>query len=204
MTTQGPGWYHAQGDPADTQRYWDGSQWVGDPQPAAGSDPAAQAAQGMSQGYAAQPAAGVAAGGATPAEFGTRFVAYLIDTVIVVGGYVAVFIISLVLGAVSNTLGSIFSLLGILGILGFGIWQHIIVQGNTGQTIGKQKQGIKLVKDATGQPVGAGGAFLRIIVGSAFGLLCGVGQLVDLAWPLFDDQKKRLTDKILDNSVVVV
>ena len=30
-----PGWYHAQGDPADTQRWWDGSQWVGDPQPAA-------------------------------------------------------------------------------------------------------------------------------------------------------------------------
>ena len=27
------GWYYAQGDPPDTQRYWDGSAWQGDPQP---------------------------------------------------------------------------------------------------------------------------------------------------------------------------
>ena len=28
------GHYHAEGDPPDTVRYWDGTQWVGDPQPA--------------------------------------------------------------------------------------------------------------------------------------------------------------------------
>lgn len=27
------GWYYAQGDPPDTQRYWDGAAWQGDPQP---------------------------------------------------------------------------------------------------------------------------------------------------------------------------
>ena len=27
-----PGWYNAQGDPPNTQRYWDGTQWVGGPQ----------------------------------------------------------------------------------------------------------------------------------------------------------------------------
>lgn len=27
-----PGWYRAQGDPPDTQRFWDGTQWEGDPQ----------------------------------------------------------------------------------------------------------------------------------------------------------------------------
>jgi len=33
QTPQNPaGWYHAQGDPPDTKRYWDGSQWVGEPQ----------------------------------------------------------------------------------------------------------------------------------------------------------------------------
>ncbi len=26
------GWYHAPGDPEGTQRYWDGAQWIGDPQ----------------------------------------------------------------------------------------------------------------------------------------------------------------------------
>lgn len=27
------GWYEAQGDPPGTQRWWDGTQWVGEPQP---------------------------------------------------------------------------------------------------------------------------------------------------------------------------
>lgn len=26
-----PGWYNAQGDPPGSQRYWDGTQWVGEP-----------------------------------------------------------------------------------------------------------------------------------------------------------------------------
>lgn len=29
----GPGWYHAEGDAPGTVRWWDGSQWVGDPVP---------------------------------------------------------------------------------------------------------------------------------------------------------------------------
>lgn len=28
----GPGWYHAEGDPQGTQRYWNGSEWQGEPQ----------------------------------------------------------------------------------------------------------------------------------------------------------------------------
>ena len=26
------GWYYAPGDPEGTQRYWDGAQWIGEPQ----------------------------------------------------------------------------------------------------------------------------------------------------------------------------
>ena len=32
--SQPPGWYHAEGDPPGTQRYWDGSAWQGGPQAA--------------------------------------------------------------------------------------------------------------------------------------------------------------------------
>ena len=35
---QPPGWYYAHGDPPATQRYWDGSSWVGAPQPVPGSE----------------------------------------------------------------------------------------------------------------------------------------------------------------------
>ncbi len=34
--TQPAGWYHAQGDPPGTQRYWDGSQWQGEAEPLPG------------------------------------------------------------------------------------------------------------------------------------------------------------------------
>ena len=37
-----PGWLHAEGDPAGTERYWDGSAWQGDARPATvvvGKDP---------------------------------------------------------------------------------------------------------------------------------------------------------------------
>lgn len=34
---QAPGWYHAEGDPPGTQRYWDGTNWTGNPMPAGGA-----------------------------------------------------------------------------------------------------------------------------------------------------------------------
>jgi uncharacterized RDD family membrane protein YckC len=33
------GWYHAQGDPPGTQRYWNGEEWEGDPHPVPGASP---------------------------------------------------------------------------------------------------------------------------------------------------------------------
>lgn len=41
------GWYYAEGDPADTQRYWDGSTWQGGPQPALAATAGAPPATGM-------------------------------------------------------------------------------------------------------------------------------------------------------------
>ncbi len=29
----GPGWYHAEGDPERSVRYWNGVRWIGGPQP---------------------------------------------------------------------------------------------------------------------------------------------------------------------------
>ena len=37
----GAGWFHAQGDPPGTQRYWNGQEWVGEPQPVPTPSPAA-------------------------------------------------------------------------------------------------------------------------------------------------------------------
>lgn len=37
----GAGWFHAEGDPAGTERYWNGSEWQGEPRPVAATPPAA-------------------------------------------------------------------------------------------------------------------------------------------------------------------
>ena len=42
-----PGWYYAEGDPPGTQRYWDGTSWLGGPQ-------AATSAGMGQQGYVGQ------------------------------------------------------------------------------------------------------------------------------------------------------
>ena len=39
-TATAPGWYAAEGDPPGTQRYWDGTQWVGGPVPGAAASSA--------------------------------------------------------------------------------------------------------------------------------------------------------------------
>jgi uncharacterized RDD family membrane protein YckC len=143
-----------------------------------------------------------AAGVGTPAEYGTRVVAYLIDFALVFAGYIAVLIVGAIFGAINENLGTIVSLIGLLAVIAFLIWNVVIRQGQTGQTIGKEKQGIRLVEDATGQPVGGGKAFVRVLIASALGFLCGIGTLLDYLWPLWDAERKRLTDKILNFSVV--
>lgn len=263
------GWYYAPGDPEGTQRYWDGAQWIGEPQavqqqpaPAATPDPAPaatpdydqtvqyQAPQtpqqesappaGEYQAPGAAPAAGAPSYGAppeqpgaqpayqqpapaygaapqgyqsygapganvgTPAEWGTRFVAWLIDYGIVFGIYIVGFILALVAGAIADVLGLLMLLVTYVAAIGFSIWNLLLKQGSTGQTIGKEKQNIKLVKDETGEPVGGGMAFVRyLLAGLISGVTCGIYGLLDYLWPLWDPEKKRLTDKIVKMSVVL-
>ncbi len=192
---QPAGWYQAEGDPPGTQRYWDGAQWQGGPQPVS-TEP---------QGFGGVGAATMATSVGVPAEFGQRVIAYLIDYGIVLAGYILAVILGAILGVVSEGLGTLVLIVGMIGAIGVGLWNVIVRQGQTGQSIGKQQQGIKLVSDKTGQPVGGGMAFARIVVAWAISTFtCGLGGLADLLWPLFDSEKKRLTDKALNFSVVNV
>lgn len=190
--SQPPGWYQAQGDPPGTQRYWDGSQWVGGPQ--AAQDSAVEAG-----GYGQQPSYAGSTGTGAPAAYGTRAVALIIDALVGFGIVIAGLIVGFLLGFVSDTLGAIMWMIAVIGgMLVFPIWNAVFKQGQTGQTIGKTKQNIKLVSDTTGGPIGVGPAFIRYLLA---GLLTSICYL-DVLWPLFDEQKKRLTDKILNLSVV--
>lgn len=214
------GWYHAPGDPDGTQRYWDGAQWIGDPQQVRAVP--APAASGFSvpstgqvpPGYGGPGAAASSApagyqpdtshtAGSTPADYGQRVVAYLIDVGLMLVAGIVVLIVGGIAAAVSEVLGVIVFIVGIIAVVGFAIWNLYIRQGSTGQTIGKGQQNIRLVKDDTGQPPGGGMTFVRYLVGGLLSnVTCGVYGILDVLWPLWDQDKKRLTDKIVKMSVV--
>ena len=78
---------------------------------------------------------------------------------------------------------------------------------HNGQTWGKQIVGIRVVRDS-GESVGFGFASLREVV--VKGLLFGIGSsiipiiptLLDLLWPLWDDENRALHDMIVSSHVV--
>ena len=180
-SSQPAGWYHAQGDPPGTQRYWDGGQWLGEPQAMPTDTPA------FAVGGAGAPA------GRRRADAGKRFIAFLIDAGIAVGIYIVGLIIAGIGGGISDSLGTILGLLFFLAYLGYAIWNFWYLQGTTGQTIGKKQQGITLLRQDNGNPVGFGMAFVRGLLSAIFAIPC----YLDHWWILVDQDNQRLSDKVL-------
>lgn len=77
------------------------------------------------------------------------------------------------------------------------IWLYnIYLLGRDGATLGKRWMKIKVL-DPQGQPLGFGKAFLRELVKQILGGLCFLLYL----WPLFDEQKQGLYDKLFSTHV---
>jgi uncharacterized RDD family membrane protein YckC len=92
-----------------------------------------------------------------------------------------------------NAMYYVFVLLGLV-VWGYNRWFQA---GKTGQSWGKKVVGLKLVKEATGEPMGAGGAFLRDLAHIVDGI-CFIGYL----FPLWDAKKQTLSDKIVSTIVI--
>jgi uncharacterized RDD family membrane protein YckC len=90
-----------------------------------------------------------------------------------------------------------------LAALLFSVWNVGWRQGATGQSIGKGILRIRLVRMADGVPpgggIGLGRYFIRTILG---GVTSGVYTLVTLLWPLWDERRQTLDDKIVSTLVV--
>lgn len=132
-------------------------------------------------------------GGMRPplASWGLRVGATLVDGLVAF----AAFLPFLIIGGAAGSFGLI--MLGYLAMFGVWIWQ-MVKQGETGQTIGKKALNIKLLREADGQPVGAGMSIARYFIHFVDGMPCGVGYL----WPLWDEKKQTFTDKIMTTVVV--
>ena len=93
-----------------------------------------------------------------------------------------------------NAMYYVFQLMGLL-LLGYNRWY---MAGTTGQSWGRKALGIRLVSEQTGQPIGAGMAFVRDLTHVLDGMPCLIGYL----WPLWDAKKQTFADKLLKTAVV--
>lgn len=197
--TQPPGWYYAQGDPPGTQRYWDGTQWQGAPQPVPAAGMAGQAV----------------AGGPLYASAGLRIGARFIDLVIY-------FVISLIISAIFGGAGAA----GMGGDFGVGVFIGGIVSAavvggieiylvaNGGQSLGKKMLSTKVVKDDGSEvdmdtslrrfgPYAAAGIFGSIpILGLLVSLAIMVVGLVSFIFLFTKDDLKTLWDNWANTIVV--
>ena len=153
----------------------------------------------------------------TLATFLQRLLAYILDTVM--------FYLPLTAAAALLVVGVIFAVgggdtpgsgglavallalaaIGFLLAAGYIIWWWVTLKN--GQTPGKQLVGIRVVRE-NGEPSGWGYTFLRefVIKGLLGGVLSsitgGIYTVVDHLWPLWDQKRQALHDKMVNTIVV--
>jgi uncharacterized RDD family membrane protein YckC len=121
------------------------------------------------------------------ADTGKRFIAYIID-VVIVG------VVFIVLTLVAKGLGYGLALLGSIGYF-------VYFDGSpSGQTIGKRAMAIRVVDFQTGGSLDYGKAFIRYVGRIVASFLCGLGYF----WAIWDPQHQGWHDKIAGTVVVPV
>jgi uncharacterized RDD family membrane protein YckC len=166
--------------------------------PAFGQPPAygqALPPYGQAPAYS-QPAAG-AWQGPPLASWGQRLAAYLIDSLLAVAVLAACAILAALLGQVSNALGGIVFGLAYVAMFAFVLWQ-LVVQGQTGATIGKRTLGLRLLRERDGQVIGPWLSIARQILHIVDSMPFMLGYL----WPLWDPKRQTFADKIVKTVVI--
>lgn len=173
----------------------------GYPQPPTGGVP-------PQQPYGAYPQTGMPGGmppmpgtGMPPlAHWGLRVGGTLLDGLIIAGPMYALGFIDLAMSDDNGASGpGVFFLIGWLYAIGMGIFQ-LYKEGATGQSIGKKVVGISLRREADGNVLGFGMAFVRKLAHFLDGIACYIGYL----WPLWDAKKQTFADKVCSTVVIVV
>jgi hypothetical protein len=141
--------------------------------------------------------------GATYANWGYRVLAYIIDAIpLALLNTIGFFLgrpetsttttDSGITITTTSGLGIWYWLFWALGIL-YWIWNKGYREGTTTQSLGKSALGMHTVGQQTGQPIGFGAGFGRLLLLYIDFAICYVGVL----WPLWDrDRQCLLSDKI--------
>lgn len=172
-------------------------------QPQYGQQPYGQQPHGQ-PGYGqpgpGMPGYGLPAGGY--ASWIKRVGAYLIDALLFLVAYIPILVGDVLLTNASNDgstsgVGLLLTLIGVIATIAVFVWNICLKGGRTGYTVGKAAIGIKLISESTGQPIGAGMAFVRQIA-HILDSICYIGYL----WPLWDGKRQTFADKLLKTIVV--
>jgi uncharacterized RDD family membrane protein YckC len=140
-------------------------------------------------------------GGGQLAGWGSRVGASLLDSLI---AFIPIPIGAIAAVAISgnleqlNSAGQTAMAIGYIAYFVLIIWNRIIRQGRTGQSIGKKIVGLKVVAASTGQPLGVGKCLGREVCAIIFSNFC----FLNLLWPLWDKQHQTWHDKVVADIVV--
>jgi uncharacterized RDD family membrane protein YckC len=141
----------------------------------------------------------------------SRVGAALLDGLILVG--VIVLLGAVIAGAVAvnNVLGIVVGvILGIAILVVYVAYPAYFMAregDHNGQTLGKQATGIRVIRD-NGQPFDIGNGLLRefvvklLLFGWVGGFFFSIPTLLNVLWPLWDDQNRALHDMIVSTHVI--
>ncbi len=140
------------------------------------------------------------------AGFGSRFLASIIDAVIILTvNFVVGFVIGFILGlaGMSSDTSLLSTVKFILNMFSyaFSFFYYIYFIGAKGQTPGKMIMKVKVVKASDSSVPGLLSAFLREAIGK---FLSSIAVLLGYFWMLWDPKKQTWHDKIAGTIVVKV
>lgn len=123
------------------------------------------------------------------ANWGQRVGAYLVD-------WAPVIVLDIISSVIQSTA---FSVLVYFASIAWWVYNRGYLAGTTGQSWGKKLLNLRLIGEATGQPIGFGMALARDILHFFVDFLpCLIGYLS----PLWDAKRQTFADKIIKTVVV--
>jgi uncharacterized RDD family membrane protein YckC len=98
----------------------------------------------------------------------------------------------------ASTIGQLSMVLAGVIALVYVVWNLGYRQGTTGSSIGKSVMKFKVVSEKTGAPIGFGMSIVRELIYFVAAALCGIVWLIAVLFPLWDEKRQSLADKIVN------
>lgn len=159
------------------------------------------------------PRPGALPAGVALASWGSRVGATLLDALVLTVLSLLLIAPGTVLVIVQNggAIGIVLVVLGVLGAIVVSLLYASFVMRrhgeHNGQTLGKQWVGIRVIRVGEG-PFDWGSALLRELVvknllfGVVGGFFASIPTLLDVLWPLWDDENRALHDMLVNTRVI--